>query len=48
MPTTSALTELAGAINGVDYLREGVTLERMGLAGMNVDQIREHVSDGEI
>src|SRR5215475_14443163 len=32
-PTITALTHLAGAINGIDYPREGLTLERMGLAG---------------
>jgi opine dehydrogenase len=43
-PTITALTHLAGAINGIDYPREGLTLERMGLAGKTPDQIRAHVS----
>jgi opine dehydrogenase len=42
-PTIAALTHLAGVINGIDYPREGLTLERMGLAGMTPDEIRAHV-----
>jgi opine dehydrogenase len=42
-PTISALTHLAGVINGIDYPREGLTLERMGLAGKTPSEIRAHV-----
>ena len=42
-PTITALTHLAGMINGVDYPREGLTLRRMGLAGKTPAQIRAHV-----
>ncbi len=42
-PTITALTHLAGVINGMDYPREGLTLERMGLAGKTPDDIRAHV-----
>jgi opine dehydrogenase len=42
-PTITALTHLAGVINGIDYSRQGLTLERMGLAGKTPDQIRAHV-----
>jgi opine dehydrogenase len=42
-PTITALTHLAGMINGVDYPREGLTLERMGLAGKTPGEIRAHV-----
>ena len=40
-PTTSALITLCGAMNGVDYRREGRTLERLGLGGMTADEIVE-------
>jgi hypothetical protein len=43
-PTITALTHLAGVINGIDYSRQGLTLERMGLAGKTPAQIRVHVS----
>jgi opine dehydrogenase len=43
-PTITALTHLAGVINGIDYSRQGLTLERMGLAGKTPVQIRVHVS----
>ena len=42
-PTIAALTHLAGMINGTHYLREGLTLERMGLAGKTLREIRAHV-----
>jgi hypothetical protein len=42
-PTIIALTHLAGMINGIDYPREGLTLERMGLAGKTLREIRAHV-----
>lgn len=43
-PTITALTHLAGVINGIDYPREGLTLERMGLTGKTPSDIRAHVS----
>jgi opine dehydrogenase len=42
-PTITALTHLAGVINGIDYPRHGLTLERMGLAGKTPCEIRAHV-----
>jgi hypothetical protein len=42
-PTITALVQLASVINGVDYATEGLTLERMGLAGKSVAEIRAHV-----
>jgi len=42
-PTITALTHLAAMINGIDYPREGLTLERMGLAGKTPSEIRAHV-----
>jgi opine dehydrogenase len=42
-PTITALTHLAGTINGIDYPRQGLTLERMGLAGKTPSEIRAHV-----
>ena len=47
-PTISAITHLAGLINGVDYTREGLTLEAMGLADMSAAEIRALArGDGE-
>ena len=37
MPTVAAVTHLAGLITGVDYARDGLTRERMGLAGEPLD-----------
>ncbi len=41
-PTITALIHLAGMFNGIDYPREGLTLERMGLAGKTPSEIRAH------
>jgi opine dehydrogenase len=42
-PTIAAVTHLAAMINGIDYPREGLTLQRMGLTGKTPTQIRAHV-----
>jgi hypothetical protein len=39
-PAITALTHLTGVINDIDYSRQGLTLERMGLAGKTPAQIR--------
>jgi opine dehydrogenase len=43
-PTTIALTQLAGLMNGINYAREGLTLARMGLTDKNVTEISAYVS----
>ena len=39
-PTISAIIRLASAINGTDYLSSGRTVERLGIAGMSVRDLR--------
>jgi opine dehydrogenase len=46
-PTTEAVTALASALNGVDYRRDGLTLERMGLAGLDPDGILAYARKGD-
>jgi len=43
-PTTDAAIELAGALTGRDFWHEGRSLEALGLAGMTVPQILQHIS----
>lgn len=45
-PMMEALTTLAGALNGVDYYRDGLTLERMGLTGLDAEGIVAYAHDG--
>ena len=45
-PATAALVTLGGLLGGADYRRDGLTLERMGLAGFSVEQMRRRVLDG--
>lgn len=45
-PTMAALTQLAGVMNGVDYRLSGLTLARMGLAGVARDEIHAFARGG--
>lgn len=44
VPTMRALAVLAGELNRIDYLREGLTLERMGLSGLDAEGLLAHVT----
>jgi len=45
VPTMRALAVLASELNGIDYLTEGLTLERMGLSGLDPEGLLAHVSE---
>ena len=45
-PVMDAVTQVAGTINGVDYRRTGLTLERMGLTGMGPGEITRYAKNG--
>ncbi|MDP9074473.1 MAG: NAD/NADP octopine/nopaline dehydrogenase family protein, partial [Actinomycetota bacterium] len=45
-PAMEALVTLAGVLNGIDYRSEGLTLERMGLAGMRADDFGAYAENG--
>jgi opine dehydrogenase len=45
-PTMDALIVLGGALNGRDYRSEGLTLERLGLAGLRPDELEGYLRDG--
>jgi opine dehydrogenase len=44
VPTMEALTRLAGMVNNIDYMVHGLTLEKMGLAGLGQSDIRRFVA----
>jgi hypothetical protein len=46
VPTTEALTHVASLANEIAYLNEGLTLERMGLAGLDRDGMARYVNEG--
>ncbi len=46
-PTFDATIQFCGLMNGVDYWKEGRTLERLGLADMNPDELKRFLSRGE-
>ena len=46
MPVHRAIIAIAGATLGQDYWAEGVSLERLGVAGMSVEDIKRYVVDG--
>ena len=45
-PTARGLLALGSAINGRDFRRTGRTLENIGLAGMNRDELKRVLRDG--
>lgn len=46
VPTMEALTELASVMNEVDYRVKGLTLEQMGIAGMDKSQLERFLMEG--
>jgi len=46
-PTLDSIITLASIANEVDYWSEGVTLEKLGLQGMSLDQMVEFANRGE-
>ncbi len=45
-PTMDALIALAGALNSRDYRAEGLTLERLGIAGLGAPSVHKLLNDG--
>jgi len=45
-PLSSALIALVSAINKVDYLSEGRTLESLGLTGLSVKELNQFLAEG--
>ncbi|HHY47551.1 MAG TPA: NAD(P)-binding domain-containing protein [Firmicutes bacterium] len=45
-PTISALVQIGCLVHQTDYWKEGRTVEKLGLAGMSIDEIREFVFHG--
>lgn len=45
-PTMEALITLAGVLNRLDYRRDGLTLDRMGLLGMAPEDIASYAHNG--
>jgi len=46
-PTTDALINLACKVNEIDYWGVGRNLERLGIAGLSVEQIEKYIMTGE-
>jgi opine dehydrogenase len=45
-PTIDTIIHLASVINGMDYKREGRTVESLGIAGMGVDELNRFLQEG--
>jgi opine dehydrogenase len=45
-PTMDALIVLGGALNGRDYRAEGLTLERLGIAGIEPNDLQRYLEGG--
>lgn len=50
VPTTviKSLITLASAMNQVDYWKEGRTVEKLGISGLNVDELHKFVMEGKL
>lgn len=46
IPTIKAVIHLFSVIDGIDYLREGVNAEKMGLAGLGIEEILKFAEEG--
>ena len=46
-PTISALIQLGGLANGVDYRATGLNIEKLGLAGLSVPEVMAFVESGD-
>lgn len=46
-PLTTAMTDLTAALTGYDYRSEGLELDKLGLAGLNREQIISFAEKGE-
>ena len=46
-PTIDSIIEIAGAMHDVDYWEKGRTVDKLGLKGLNLDQIHQLVMEGE-
>lgn len=42
------LSPWASAINGSDYYASGRTLEKLGMSGMNAEQINQFLQEGSL
>ena len=46
-PTIDSLVHLASLATGIDYVRDGLTLAKMGLEGMTPSELRRYVETGD-
>lgn len=46
-PTIDSIVHLVSEATGIDYAKDGLTLERLGLAGMSADALHRFVDTGE-
>lgn len=47
MPTTKVMIDVASAVRGVDYWKEGLTLDTMGLADVPVGRLKAFLFEGQ-
>jgi len=47
-PVIKSLITLASAMNQVDYWKEGRTVEKLGISGLNANQLRKFVTEGKL
>ena len=46
MPLMTSAVAIISAVNGEDYRREGITLEKLGLAGLSPEEVNDRLFEG--
>lgn len=47
-PTVNALITIASLLNQVDYREEGRTVEKLGISGMNIEELKRYLTEGKV
>jgi hypothetical protein len=48
MPIYRGLVDIFGALMETDFWKTGLTLDRLGLAGLSVDEVIRYVEEGNL
>lgn len=46
-PVVNSLITIASALNQVDYWKEGRTVEKLGISGMNIEELNRYLTQGK-
>ena len=47
-PTVNSLITIASLLNEVDYRKDGRTVEKLGISGMNIEELKRYLTEGQV